>query len=801
MSDHRQGVYTYGSPDAPLLIINPCPTPQEAESGLPFSGRAGLVLWNTLKRFGYDRTNVRIVQRVCEPGRNSDGLPSTVQMQQCRAHFEEAIKESQATVVLLLGGMVTREVLGISGKIDDLNGYIFDPSEALNNSIKITGMVGIYKTDRKCGACKGLGHTPNADPCLVCGGKKYLHRKGDDRYGKITVVIPPTMPPNAKVLIPTLHPETLRLQGYKHTFAFTTSVERAVRAVKDELEMLNEDDFEEFPYVPESTSMVAFDIETDIQTGAIERIGFSWREGLKLVTWTSPWTPRAKEVAKSILENPSYKKIAHNIMFDTSHLSDNGIEVRGEWVCTMQGGAMLQPDLLKGLGRMAPLYMDLKRWKHKSENEPAKYNALDAKIDLRLGEHVLAGLSNTGMLPLYRKIMETYPTLLKMTQRGIRVDMNEAVKWREELTKVLRGKQHEWNTIIGPVNYLSPKQLQNYLYDKLDLPVQFNKYGRVSTDEEAIKSLMGVAPKKHIQKLKLLLDMRETAKQLGTYANVEASDDGCIHPNYAPANKETTEKFGVRSGMPATGRLASNNPNIQNWTKEAKRVIIPHWPDQILLEFDYNQLELWIVAALADDDNLKAALRKGVHQETMRVLGIKNKVLAKNIVYGTAYGAGPKKLSKMLRMNGIAINELETAAFQQKLFKAYPKWFEYRQYITTKVITERKLTNAFGRIRPFYGGQADVTKALDYPPQSNGADMVWTRIIPANALAESHGGGLLTTIHDSFLAEVKRDRVPIFVPAMKGILETEFEEIAPGFRVPVSVKIGENWGEMVEYEA
>lgn len=801
MSEHRQGVYTYGDPNAPLLIINPCPTPQEAESGLPFSGRAGLVLWNTLKKFGYDRTDVRIVQRVCEPANNLDGNPSAVQLEGCRGHFEQAIKESKATVILLLGGLVTREVLGISGKIDDLNGYVFAPDDALNNSIKITGMVGTYKTDRKCGACKGVGHTPNADPCLICNGKKYLHRKGDDRHGKITVVIPPTLPPNANVIIPTLHPETLRLQGYKHTFAFTTSVERAVRAVKGELNMVVEDDYHDIPFLQADTGAVAFDIETDIQTGAIERIGFSWRETERVVTWTSPWTPEAKAVSKQILENPALKKIAHNIMFDASHLAANGIVVTGEWVCTMQGGAMLQPDLLKGLGRMAPLYLDLRRWKHKSGDEPAKYNALDAKIDLLLAEHVQQGLYNTGMLPLYRKIMETYPTLMLMTQRGIRVDTNEAAKWKLVLTAELRDHQHEWNTIVGPVNYLSPKQLQSYLYDKLDLPVQFNKYNRVSTDEDAIKTLMGLAPKKHLPKLKLLLDMREKAKQLGTYANVEASDDGCIHPNYAPANKETTEKFGVRSGMPATGRLASNNPNIQNWTKEAKRIIIPHWPDQILLEFDYNQLELWIVAALAGDENLKAALRKGVHQETMRVLGIKNKVLAKNIVYGTAYGAGPKKLSKMLRMNGIAINELETQAFQTKLFKAYPKWFEYRQYITTTVINERKLTNAFGRIRPFYGGQADVTKALDYPPQSNGADMVWTRIIPANALAENHGGGLLTTIHDSFLTEVKRDRVSIFVPAMKGILETEFEEIAPGFRVPVSVKIGENWGEMKEYEA
>lgn len=790
-----------GPIDAPLIIINPCPTLPELEAKQAFAGRAGLLVWNTLKHYGFDRTNVRIIQVVCGFPEGADGQPTPEQIARCRPRFEREVREASGRAVLLLGGLAVRSTIGLSGKIDDLNGYLISPSEAETRETKVYGKIGEYKTDRKCGGCAGKGFTPESPVCPVCSGAKFAHRKGDPRFGTTRVPMPPVMPPNAEWFIPTLAPETIRLQGYKHTYAFTTSVDRAVRVLRNELDLIEESDYAERPFEPhEGCDAVAFDIETDIGTGAIERIGFSWRGKSGLVlTWTAPWTTKVKEVSRRILERPNMLKIAHNIMFDASHLAANGIHVAKPWICTMQGGAMLQPDLLKGLGRMAPLRLDIRRWKHKSKDEPAKYNALDAKIDFELGDAVLAEMDDLGMSTLYRRIMDTYPTLLEMTRRGIRVDVDRADAWREMLRDRLRKHQHTWTEMAGPVNYLSVKQLGSYLYDKLGLPMQFNKYGRVSTDEEALRNLLKMGAPKHKAKIELLLEIREASKLYTTYANVETGDDSCVHPSYVPANKETTEKFGARSGMPATGRLASNNPNIQNQPKEARKLFITHYPGQILLEADYSQLELRILAALSGDKALAKALDGDVHADTMEALGIKNRVLAKGIVYGTAYGAGPRKLAKMLQMNGIMVNEIEAAAFQSKLFAKYGGWFEYRQFIAEEVAAKRKLVNAFGRVRPFYGGRADITKALDFPPQSNGADMVWTRITPVHEMANKLGGGLLTVVHDSFLIEARKPYEKSAIKQLKGILEESFDNIAPGFKVPVVIKRGDpSWGEMID---
>lgn len=800
-----KSVGSEGVDSAELLIVGSAPTAPEVEAGQLFTGKRGSTLWNALRYLKLDRPDVRIINVINEVPLGANNMPTETQVAENRERFEREIHASKAKVVLVLGSFALKQTMGLRGKIDDLNGYVFCPADARPVPTKARGIVGEYKTTRKCSACMGSGSTPNAFTCVKCVGSGYSAKKGDPRYGLIHASKPPTLPETARIIIPTLHPETIRLMGFKTIHAFSVSVERAVRAMRagGDIEVIGGDDYASFPITPPpgGTTQVAVDIENDISSGAIHRIGFSWRQAEGLVTWTSPWNMAAKQASKAILGDPSTTKIAHNIMHDATHLEAHDVHIKGKWFCTMQAGALIQPDLLKGLGRMAPIYLDVRTWKEKSDSEPAKYNALDAKIDLLLAEAQQQEIKELGMEWVIGNTMAVYPTLLKMTKLGINVDVPRMQAWSKTLKAKLADYRQEWVKKAGVVNFLSNKQLGKYLYDDLGLPAQFNKFGRISVDEEALKTLSNYAPK-HRDKFELLLNMRETAKQLSTYASVELGGDGRVHPRYTPAYKEVIEKFGVRNGMPATGRLASNGPNIQNQPQEARLLYIMSHSGLVLVEFDYSQLELRIIAALANDKVMMADLDSagGIHIATMKALGITNKVIAKGINFGTAYGAGPKKLAKMLQMQGIMINESEAAAFQNKLFARYGGWHAYREGITLEVSTYRRVVNAFGRSRPFYGGSADVPKALDFPPQSNAADMVLSRLPDMSGLAEWYGGNLLTSVHDSFLVEVEKGKMGKAIQQMKGFLEEEFNQVAPGFRVPVGVKVSEkSWGEMEDW--
>jgi len=800
-----KSVGSEGPDSAELLIVGPAPTAPEIEAGQLFTGKRGSTLWNALRYLKLDRPDVRIINVINELPLGANNMPTETQVAANRERFEREVHASKAKVVLVLGSFALKQTMGLRGKIDDLNGYVFYPSDAKLVPTKARGIVGEYKTSRKCSACNGSGSTASALTCVKCTGSGYSAKKGDPRYGLIHASKAPTLPETAKIIIPTLHPETIRLMGFKTIHAFSVSVERAVRAMRagGEIKVVAEDDYIGFPMVPPSAvTQVAVDIENDIESGAIHRIGFAWRVPAgNIVTWTSPWNMAAKQASKAILENPDIRKIAHNIMHDASHLEAHGIKMKGEWYCTMQAGATIQPDLLKGLGRMAPIYLDVRTWKEKADSEPAKYNALDAKVDLLLAEAQQEEIAELGMEWVIKNTMAVYPTLLKMTQVGINVDVPRMQAWNKGLTTKLKELRAMWVKEAGVVNFLSNKQLGKYLYHDLGLPMQFNKFGRMTADEEAIKVLSNLAPK-HKRKFEILMELRETSKQLSTYANVVTGGDGRVHPRYTPAYKDVVEKFGARGGMPATGRLASNGPNIQNQTGEAKLLFIPSHAGLSLAEFDYSQLELRIIAGLSGDKVMQADLDSegGIHVATMKALGITNKVIAKNINFGTAYGAGPRKLAKMLQMQGIAINESEAAAFQSKLFSRYRGWYAYRESITTEVTTYKRITNAFGRSRPFYGGSADVPKALDFPPQSCAADMVLNRLPGVAEIAEHHGGNLLTSVHDSFLVEVRKEGLQTAIRQIKEHLEAPFEQIAPGFFVPVGIKVShKSWGEMEPY--
>jgi len=461
----------------------------------------------------------------------------------------------------------------------------------------------------------------------------------------------------------------------------------------------------------------------------------------------------------------------------------------------MVAAHLLQPDLYKGLARSASLYLDLQAWKHLNEDKPEEYNAKDALYTWKLAEAEETHLKETGQAKLFHQtLMPALPTLIRMTERGIRVDRERLANWQEELGTRRRQLFDEWNVLAPGTNCFSPAQVASLLYDKLKLSSQGLGYAKGkstgrSVDVSIIKGLRQRHPE-HTPILKTLIDLRQVNKMIGTYASTEIGGDGCVHPNYLPAGKESD------SGAAATGRLASSEPNIQNQPPEARCLYIPHGSEMLLLEADFSQIELRIAAQLSNDQALLEALKGDVHARTQELLQC-DRVRAKNVIYGSLYGAGPRKLAILLRTRGVATTENECRSLQLGLARAYPKLWAWRMEVAGLGTSHRYLTNPFGRRRYFYGGESAAPQMIDYLPQSTAADIVWDRLPAVDALCTEKGGALLATIHDSFLMEFPKEAIePCLLSSLREVLETEFPQIAPGFRVPVDMKIGSNWGQM-----
>lgn len=681
------------------------------------------------------------------------------------------------TVICCVGGDAFRKTTGLDRSIEDCRGYVFTPDECQPVSIRTREIVGQYKTKRV-----------SKDGSVVL--------PGDPKWGWVTHEAKTSFSPTVRYILPVLDPVSIQKSGLRTIVALKSDLARVNRSLDggfcpQACHFLN------LPVgLGTSDGPVAIDIETVGES--IARIGVS--DGR--CTWTAPWDWRSAARVTEVFQS-GRRIVGHNLAFDLKYLSrelsgmdgyrlDHGR--KSHLFDTMVAAHLLQPDLYKGLGRSASLYLDLAQWKHESEDKPEEYNAKDAFYTWKLAEAEEAHLQETGQARLFHKtLMPALPVLMGMTERGIRVDRNRLARWQEKLGARRDQLSRQWSELFPAVNPGSPAQVAKLLYDDLKLSPKglgYKPTGKSrSVEEPIIKGLKSRHPEQ-ARILELILELRRTNKLIGTYASTEIGKDECVHPNYLPAGKESD------SGAAATGRLASSEPNIQNQPQEARSLFIPHDAGMSLLELDFSQIELRIAAQLADDRALLEALKGDVHARTQELLQC-DRVRAKNVIYGSLYGAGPRKLSILLRTRGVPTTEVECRDLQNVLAQAYPRLWSWRAEVVATGTSQRQLTNCFGRRRYFYGGDSAAPQMIDYLPQSTAADIVWDRLVPLDDFCRANGGAILATVHDSFLMEFPKEAIgPCLLGGLREVLETEFPQIAPGFRVPVDMKIGSNWGQM-----
>lgn len=519
------------------------------------------------------------------------------------------------------------------------------------------------------------------------------------------------------------------------------------------------------------------------------------------------------ELAADLLEDPSIPKAGQNIKYDALVYYAYGISVAALAFDTMIAAYLLNPgsrslgideltrDYLKlakiptsdliGTGKQQGSMLDV------DLETIADYACEDADYALRL-VHVLEPQLDSQKKLLDDLEMPLLPVLRDMEYTGVRLDTDLLAEMSKELERDLTRIEQECHGAAGEAfNLNSPKQLAAILFDKFKLPVQKKTKTGPSTD---VDTLTALAPLHELPAK--LLEFRTLSKLKGTYVD---SLPQLVHPYTGRVH--TT--FGQT--IAATGRLSSNNPNLQNIpirTEVGRRIreaFIPGQPDWKVLSADYGQIELRIMAHLSKDDTLLQAFIGGgdIHRETAaKIYGVALEDVnsdmrraAKTVNFGIIYGQTDFGLSEQL---GIPRNEAKE--FREQYFRLYPGVKRFMLdtiehcreagYVETLMGRRRQIPDILAKNRQVREFAERI--AINTPVQGSAADMIKIAMIRvSNRLKrEKFAARMLLQVHDELVFESPANEIE----SLRDLVRTEMSE-AMHLSVPIEVDvgIGDNW--------
>jgi DNA polymerase-1 len=580
----------------------------------------------------------------------------------------------------------------------------------------------------------------------------------------------------------------------------------------------------------ESADLVAFDTETtslDYMQAEIVGLSLSVSAGEAAyvpVAHDYPGAPdqlpRDEVLGKlqAWLEDPECRKVGHHLKYDAHVLARHGISLRG-----MAFDSMLESYVLNSvatrhdmdsvarhyLGRETIHYEDVagKGAKQLTFNEididtAAPYAAEDADITLQLHDTLWSQLGEIESLrEVYVDIEQPLvPVLLDMEETGVLLDRDMLAKQSTELAKRMAELEKEAHELGGgPFNLGSPKQLQEILFDRLELPViRKTPKGQPSTAEDVLLELA-----EDYDLPRVIIDYRSVSKLKSTYTDKLplqiAASTGRVHTSYHQA-------------VAATGRLSSTDPNLQNIpirTEEGRRIrqafVAPQ--GHVLLAADYSQIELRIMAHLSGDKGLLDAFAAGedVHRATAAEVfeldiddvTANQRRSAKAINFGLMYGMSAFGLGKQL---GIPRNEAQE--YIDLYFDRYPGVRAYMDNTRESASKQGYVETVFGRrlylpeinARNAQRRQYAERSAINAPMQGTAADIIKRAMIRAHdwLQTEDAGGRMIMQVHDELVFEVAKDKVDTFSARVTDIMSTAAELAVP---LKVDVGTGPNWDE------
>lgn len=409
----------------------------------------------------------------------------------------------------------------------------------------------------------------------------------------------------------------------------------------------------------------------------------------------------------------------------------------------------------------------------------------------KLKEYEMLGIAEQIEFPLI-------PVLAEMEKTGIAVNRTKLEQLGAEIDRALSGLTETIYKTAGVIfNINSPKQVAQILFEKLELTGGRRRTpgGQARTGKDVLEDLRGAHPV-----VEHILAYREHFK-------IRSSFITPILEAIGPDKRVHTEF--LQTGT-STGRLASENPNLQNIPQESRwsqplRDAFEAAPGFTFLSFDYSQLELRLLAHITDDTNLKEAFRKGEDIHTLtasRVLGIAKKDvdpaarrLAKTLNFGIVYGMGARAFAKTS-----GIPQEEARKFMDEYFRNFPSIKEWQERTKADARTFGYVANNNGRRRWFLNVRAPFLRsemeraAINMPVQSLGADVIKRAMIETHHLLSSsyrENARLILSIHDEILLEARHAVLPELLRAVQGIMEAVLPLSVP---LRVESKQGPTWG-------
>jgi DNA polymerase-1 len=576
--------------------------------------------------------------------------------------------------------------------------------------------------------------------------------------------------------------------------------------------------------------LLVFDTETTgLDYLADEIVGLSFSTAAQeayYIPLNHPFlAPRKGEVLallRPLLEGERPPKGGHNMKFDMHVLNKEGIAVRGAAHDTMIASHLTEPserrhdldgvalrklgftkiptEALIGTGKeqitMAQVPID--RVSH--------YACEDADIAFRLYELFRPRLRETEQQPVFDEIeMPLVPVLVRMEEAGVRFDSEGARKLSVELEGRLEGLREELYELAGErdANLNSIVDLQRILYEKLKIHEELGVRPRkiktgmgLSTDEETLEKLsQHPFPRK-------LLDYRELTKLKSTYLDQLS---GFIHPRTGKIHTS------FRQTVAATGRLASDNPNLQNIpvrSEEGRKVralFIPSDDEHVLLSADYSQIELRVVADYSHDPTFLEAFRSNedIHGLTAAaIFGVapeqvdrEMRSVAKEVNFGLIYRMGPDRLAQVTNRS-----KDEAREFIRRFFEKYATIRQLQEDLMERArkegyaLTKRGRRRYLTEINSANGQLARMAEgaAINTPIQGTAAEIIKLAMIAIDRRlrAEKLRSRMVLTIHDELLFDARTDELKALQK-----LVTEEMEGAMELAVPLKVELGQgrNW--------
>jgi DNA polymerase I len=569
----------------------------------------------------------------------------------------------------------------------------------------------------------------------------------------------------------------------------------------------------------------AFDTETtdlEIFTADLVGISFSFKEHEGFYVPVPEEYNKVVEILeyfRPAFENQSILKIGQNMKFDIRILKKYGIEVMGDLFDTMIAHYLIQPEQRHNLNILSEIFLnytpvkieDLIGEKGRNQgnmkNVPLEiikdYAAEDADLAFQLYNKFKPMLKNEGLLSLASNIeMPLIRVLSDMENSGIRLDTVTLGYFREDLVKDIIISEDKIYKLAGmEFNIQSPRQLGEILFDRLKIEndAKLTKTQQYSTSEDVLVRLSG----KH-EIIDEVLTYRGLKKLLSTYVDT-------LPKLLIPLTGKIHTSF--NQTIAATGRLSSNNPNLQNIPireergREIRKAFIPGQNSNLFLSADYSQIELRLMAHLSKDENMIAAFRLGedIHSATaakiykteISAVSREMRNRAKTANFGIIYGISPFGLSQRLN-----ISRSEAKDLIDNYFLTFPGVRLYMDesirlarengYVVTMYGRKRYLPDIHSR-NAAVRGMAE-RNAINAPIQGSAADIIKIAMINIHRkIKETNlNSKMILQVHDELVFDMLKDEEVI----LRGIVKQEMEN-AVKLLIPLTIEMGSgtNWFE------